>query len=160
MAAGLTWRDETDDDQPFLLELYASTRADELAVLGWDAAQLDQFVSMQFRVKEADYRSTYPNAERLIAVIGAHRVGRMVLDRGPDDVVLVDVALVPGHRNAGHGSQLLQAIVTQAGDDGLAVRLHVDKGSAALRLYQRFGFQVIADHGFSWAMERRPGPPV
>ena len=43
----LTLRPCTDDDLPFLLEVYASTRADEMAIVPWTDEEKQAFVRMQ-----------------------------------------------------------------------------------------------------------------
>ena len=55
-----TLRDATDDDRPFLLALYASTRADELARTGWSAETRQVFVQMQYAAQHADYLRRHP----------------------------------------------------------------------------------------------------
>jgi len=41
---------------PFLAQLYASTRADELAVTGWTEAVKAAFLEQQFRAQHAHYQ--------------------------------------------------------------------------------------------------------
>ena len=48
----LSLRDVTPDDQPFLFEVYASTRIDELQGTGWPDEQKLAFIRMQFLVRE------------------------------------------------------------------------------------------------------------
>src|SRR5438132_13302161 len=43
----ITLRDETEEDESFLLELYASTRAHEIALVSWTDEQKKTFVAMQ-----------------------------------------------------------------------------------------------------------------
>src|SRR5688572_31882318 len=55
-------RAAAEDDRDFLLQLYATTRWDELAPTGWsDAAKLD-FLRQQFRCQDLHYRKAFPNA--------------------------------------------------------------------------------------------------
>ena len=52
------------EDEPFLFELYASTRGDEMALVGWDKPQQEAFLRMQFKAQRSSYASlkqrTYP----------------------------------------------------------------------------------------------------
>ena len=152
----LTCRAERDDDVGFLRGLYASTRVDELAPLGWTAAQLDAFVTMQFEAQCTHYRANYPDADFLVLTVGAERVGRLYVNRGPTEVLLIDIALLPERRGAGLGTALLRRLIDDAAQAGVPLRLSVDKTSRAFGLYQRLGFTPIGDQGVSWRMEWRP----
>jgi GNAT superfamily N-acetyltransferase len=56
------------------------------------------------------------------------------------------IAVVPSRRGRGFGEQLLSALLERARSDGHgAVSLSVERGSPALRLYERFGFRAV-DH--------------
>ena len=56
------------EDEPFLFELYASTRGDEMALVGWDKAQQEAFLRMQFNAQRSSYAMQFPNADyRIIA---------------------------------------------------------------------------------------------
>ena len=46
---GLGLRLVTSQDEPFLRKLFASTRADELALMNLDENQRELFIEMQFR---------------------------------------------------------------------------------------------------------------
>ena len=73
----LLLREATPDDEPFLLEVYASTRAEELQAIGWDDNQKQAFIKMQFMARER----TYPKAGNRIIVLNGRPVGRMMVDR-------------------------------------------------------------------------------
>jgi ribosomal protein S18 acetylase RimI-like enzyme len=154
-----TWREERDDDLFFLRKLYASTRAEELAPLNWTDDQLDAFLTMQFDAQRAHYRANYPDADFLVLLLGSERVGRLYVDRGEHETLLIDIALLPRHRGAGIGTDILRQLTGDAADADRPLRLSVDKTSAALRLYRRLGFAVISDNGLSWRMEWRPPAP-
>lgn len=149
----LTWREERSDDESFLLALFADSRARELEGLAWEAEQRDAFVLMQFRSKESQYRALFPHASYRIIVCNGRRIGRMVVSQRDKSTSLVDIALFGGYRNNGYGTNLITALLESAQLDGHRVCLHVAKSNSALRLYQRLGFQIIADHNLSWLME-------
>ena len=52
----------TPEDDAFLAGLYASTRAEELAVTGWSAEQTAVFCRQQYDAQTAHYRENYPGA--------------------------------------------------------------------------------------------------
>jgi hypothetical protein len=41
------------EDEPFLFKLYASTRRDEIALVGWDKPQQDAFLRMQYNAQRS-----------------------------------------------------------------------------------------------------------
>ena len=54
--AALALRPVTPEDEGLLLEIYASTRADELAQIPWDEAQRAAFLKMQLTARDRSYR--------------------------------------------------------------------------------------------------------
>jgi ribosomal protein S18 acetylase RimI-like enzyme len=69
------------------------------------------------------------------------------------------VAVRPRHRRRGVGERLLRAILEKADAEGYdAVSLSVsERNRAAMRLYERNGFERVTFDGSSWTMLRRRG---
>ena len=67
--AGLTFRPIADADLPFLARVYASTRAEELAVTPWTDQQKAAFLDMQFHAQHTHYQQYYPEADWLVTMI-------------------------------------------------------------------------------------------
>jgi ribosomal protein S18 acetylase RimI-like enzyme len=151
-AAALSLRSADSNDEAFLHQLYASTRAEEIAAWGWDAAQQEAFLSLQFRAQQAHY-DEYPNVDHRIILSDGHRVGRLLVSRLEDEIRLVDMALLPEARGRGIGAALLRNLLAEAALAGKPVRLHVEKSNPAGRLYQRLGFVTIGDQGTHYFME-------
>ena len=149
-------RPTTADDRDFLLAVYASTRADELGVLPWTDADKATFVAMQFDAQDRYYRQVYPDARFLVVVRDGVAIGRLYLAHLPDEIRIIDIALLPGYRGAGIGSRLLHEILAEADSGGLAVRLHVESWNPAMRLYDRLGFRPIGEPGIHQLMELTP----
>jgi ribosomal protein S18 acetylase RimI-like enzyme len=151
-------------DEPLLFQIYASTRLAELAALGWSAAEQATFLRQQFDTQDQHYREHYAGADFQIILLGDHPIGRLYIARWPDEIRLIDIALLPERRNAGVGSWLIGGLLNEAALAGRPMRLHVEPCNPALRLYQRLGFTKIADHGLHWVMEwasgRGDGRPV
>jgi ribosomal protein S18 acetylase RimI-like enzyme len=153
---GLGLRPAGADDEGFLFEVYASTRTEELAPLPWDDAQKDSFLRQQFAAQHEYYREQFPDADFLVIVREKRPVGRLYVHRRQDEIRLVDVALLPQHRNEGIGSFLVEELLDEAARADKPVRIHVEKTNPALRLYERLGFTAIADRGVYALMEWRP----
>ncbi len=144
-------------DAPFLFDLYASTRAEEIALFGWDERQQSAFLRMQFDAQRAYYQMAYPEAEHSIVEVSGRPVGRLLVDRSRAAHCLVDVALLPEYRGVGIGTRLLRMIQTRASETAAPVILHVLHGNPAVHLYDRLGFRAIGDTGTHLEMEWTPG---
>ena len=137
----LSLRPATPDDEPFLLEVYASTRIDELAALGWNDDQKQAFIKMQFLARER----TYPRVDDRIILLDGRAVGRMLVDRNEAEILLRDIALLAEYRNTGIGSRLINDLMQEAVAAGKPIKLHVVSSSSAVRLYERLGFRRSGD---------------
>jgi ribosomal protein S18 acetylase RimI-like enzyme len=155
-STSVTLRPIRPDDKPFLFGVYASTRLEELAPLGWSAEQQAAFLTQQFTAQHQYYQANYADADFQVIVRDDRPVGRLYVARWPEEIRLIDIALLPEYRNAGIGSRLIDELLVEAAATGRPVRIHVEKFNPALRLYQRLGFSQIADRGVYWFMEWSP----
>ena len=146
LETGLDFRLETDLDKPFLAALYASTRADEFAVLDW-TDEKSAFLNMQFDAQHSHYRNHYPDAEWLIVVADREPVGRLYLERWRSEIRIIDIALLPHWRRRGLGRAILKDLLNVARAESRAVGIHVETVNPAQRLYRRLGFQSVEDKG-------------
>ena len=141
------------DDLDFLREVYASTRAEELAQTPWSDEQKQAFVRMQFNAQHTWYHDQFSEAAYQIIELDDVPVGRLYTDRRADEIRVIDIALLPAWRNRGIGSQYLKDIQQQAQRDGLAVRIHVEMFNPARHLYDRLGFKPVQEDGIYLLME-------
>ncbi len=91
------------DDAAFLTEVYASTRADEMARLDWHEAQKRAFLRMQFEAQHKDYTARYRGARFDIIELDREPVGRLYVDRRKREIRVIDIALLPAYRGRGIG---------------------------------------------------------
>jgi ribosomal protein S18 acetylase RimI-like enzyme len=153
----VTLRRARPDDLPLLRRVYAGARQAELASLDWNDAQREWFVGMQFDLQARAFAQAYPEAQHEVVLCAGQPVGRLIVDRSSDAIRLVDIALLPDHRNAGIGSELLRRLLDEAAAAGKPVMLHVAKSNRASALYQRLGFFVSARDDVYLEMQWRPG---
>lgn len=144
---GLRLRAAGTGDESFLLKLFGTTRSDELAALAWNPAQAEMFITMQYKTQRQNYETTYPDAENKIILLNEQPVGRILVDRGAAEFLLVDISILPEHRNAGLGGGLLRELLLEATSLSKPVKLYVVNYNPARRLYERLGFSPIADDG-------------
>lgn len=147
MPADIRLRPETENDIPFLLAVYASTRADEMAAVPWTPEQKREFVHMQFRFQRKHYQENYQGASFDVVLVEGSAAGRLYVYRGAREIRIVDIALLPEYRGRGIGGELLTGILAEARARGHLVSIHVERNNPALRLYRRLGFECAGEQG-------------
>jgi ribosomal protein S18 acetylase RimI-like enzyme len=153
-------RNKADSDAEFLLRVYASTRAEELALTNWTASQKEHFCRLQFEAQSVDYARNYPHAQYSIIEHNGQPVGRLMVDRRETAVHIIDIALLPDARGGGLGTYYLRELMQEASASGKVLSIHVEKFNRALRLYLRLGFQPVEDKGIYLLMEWKPSAPA
>ena len=143
-------------DEAFLFRVYASTRAEEMALLPWDDEQKQAFLQMQFNAQSQSYQQQFPGAEYQVIVHDGVPAGRLTVERADESILLIDIALLPAHRNMGIGSSLIGDLKTEAQETGRPLRLDVENFNPAYRLYERLGFKKIDEASFYYRIEWRP----
>ncbi len=160
MSAAITFRPVRPEDEAFLRRVYASTRAAEMALVDWGEAQKEAFLRMQFDAQRRYYQEHYASARFDVILRDGQPVGRLYVDRLEREINIIDIALLPEHRNAGIGGAILHDLMVEADAAGKPIRIYVERFNPALRLYQRLGFQIRGDTGVYYRMERPPGAPA
>lgn len=152
----ITLRPIAQEDADFLLKVYRSTREEELAMVDWGEEQKDWFIRMQFNAQHAWYQEHYVGARFDVILADGVPAGRLYVHRREKEIRLVDIALLPEHRNRGLGSAILRDLLAEAEAAGKPLTIHVEKYNPAMRLYQRLGFTPISECGPYDLMEWRP----
>jgi ribosomal protein S18 acetylase RimI-like enzyme len=143
-------------DRAFLVELYGSTREDELAQVQWDDGARRAFVEHQFAAQDAHYRANYPRATLDVVEVDGAPAGRLYVHRGPGDIRIMDIALAPAFRGRGIGTALLRSLIEEADASARKLSIHVEVNNPARSLYDRLGFLPAGEHGVYVLMERPP----
>ena len=146
----------TDSDLPFLLKVYAGTRADEMALTGWKEDQIAEFLEMQFRMQHHSYTTQYHNSSLDKILYKGEEAGRFYVDRRDNEIRIIDIALLPEFRRKGIGGQLFKSVMEEAAQTGKSVSIHVEKFNPALQFYQKLGFHSVVDRGVYLFMEWLP----
>jgi ribosomal protein S18 acetylase RimI-like enzyme len=155
--ADVTLRPIRDDDREFLFRVYAATREEELAPVPWTPEQKEAFLRMQFDAQHAYYQEHYAGADFDVVLADGEPVGRLYLARWTREHRIVDIAILPAHRNRGLGTELLRRILAEADGAGKPVSIHVEMHNPARRLYDRLGFVPLEERGVYLLMERPVG---
>jgi RimJ/RimL family protein N-acetyltransferase len=137
-------RPERDDDGAFRFKLFCDSRPAEFALLQLDPAAFEQLMRFQFHAQTLTYRANFPNARFDIIERDGAPIGRIVVNRPGTMLHIVDQAIVPAQRNRGLGTAIMKALMDEAGQAGLPVRLKVaSTNDPSMQLYLRLGFVPI-----------------
>ena len=149
-------RAATEADRDFLMEVYASTREAELAMVPWDAAAKRLFVEHQFTAQDRHYKQHYHDTSYDVIVADGEPAGRLYVARWQREIRIVDITLLPAFRGRGLGTWLLRELMAEADTTGRKLSIHVERENPARRLYARLGFSDAGEHGVYLLMERPP----
>jgi RimJ/RimL family protein N-acetyltransferase len=139
----LRLRPERDEDRDFRFCLFCDSRLPEFALLRRQVTPeaYDHIMQMQFQAQTVSYRAQFPEARFDIIELDGVPIGRIVVDRPPGMVHIVDQAVVPGMRNRGIGTAIMRALMDEAARAALPVRLKVaSSNDPSMQLYLRLGF--------------------
>lgn len=143
-------------DTAFLFRVYASTRDWEFRLTTWSEADKADFLRRQFDLQDRHYEQAFPTAVRRIVTLDGVDVGRLYVQRQDDCLRIIEFSFLPEARGRGIGTDILRSLLNEAHGGKVPVRLSVERGSPAVRLYQRHGFQVTGQAGHHLALEWRP----
>ena len=149
-------RPVSDNDDQFLLSVYASTREEELSQAEWAEGQKEMFLRWQFDTQRREYSARFPNADYHVILVDERPAGRIWVGSDEEQIRLLDIALLPEFQNRGVGTTLLRRLMDQAAREGKALRHMVFVlNNDAHRFYERLGFRIIDDLGAYKHMEWR-----
>lgn len=147
----------TNDDEEFLVSVYASTRADELAQVDWPEENKNAFIRWQSDMQRQEYQKRFPDAEYYVILIDDAPAGRIWIGEDNEQLRLLDIAILPEFQNRGAGTALLRWLITESALAGKPLRHMVFVlNNEAHKFYERLGFVVIEEMGAYKHMEWRP----
>jgi ribosomal protein S18 acetylase RimI-like enzyme len=131
-------------------------------MLGWPEAERDAFLDGQFRAQLASYRARFPGSDHTLICLGGRPVGRLWVARTADELLVVDLALLPASRGSGIGTTLLRGLLDEAQAASVPVRLSVERDNPrAMALYRQLGFRPVGGDELRVRMEcRSPASPA
>jgi len=152
----ISLRAATAADEALLLEVYKSSRGDDLRELGWDEKRISEFLDMQYDAQKRLHENEYQHAVDQVILLEGKPVGRLVVERREPEIRCVDLALLPAYRNRGLGAFLLRQLQDEAKREHQPLRLQVIRFSRAVNLFERLGFARTSETGTHFQMEWRP----
>jgi ribosomal protein S18 acetylase RimI-like enzyme len=151
---GYALRWTTESDGVFLRELYAWSRAEELALVAWPEGAKSAFLDSQFALQHRHFVQYFADAEFLILAYKNEPIGRLYVSREKEDWLVIDIALMPTYRGKGLGGALLTQLLAAAErSEARSVALHVERRNVrAHKLYRKLGFRDESVEGFHQLM--------
>jgi ribosomal protein S18 acetylase RimI-like enzyme len=143
-------------DEPFLLKVYASTRAEEMALVPWTDEQRHAFVEMQFKAQLEHYAKAFPAATHDIVLENDRPVGRLYVDRLDQEINIIDFTVLPEERNSGIGSYVMQEILEEAKRSGKTVGIYVETFNPSVAFFKRLGFLETEENGIHFRLQWFP----
>ncbi len=151
--ASISLRPVQVTDRDFLFQVYASTRAQELAIVPWSPTEKDAFLRQQFEAQHRHYQAAYPDGQFSVVCADKRDIGRLYVWRGSEELRIIDIALLPEWCRQGIGTQLIRGVLDEAAANGRRVTIHVELNNPAKRLYERLGFKPVSDSGIYRLLE-------
>ena len=133
-------------DEPFLLCVYAGTRAGELAPVPWSPEQKAAFVAQQFAAQTAHYARHYAGMSADVILVDDEPAGRLLVARWAGEIRIVDISILPEVRGRGAGTVVLRRLLDEAAAAGKRLSVHVERENRAVALYERLGFRPAGEH--------------
>jgi GNAT superfamily N-acetyltransferase len=160
VAARVALRPVTPADHDFLLEAYASTRAEEMSLVPWTEDQKRAFVSAQFEARQQHYQKVYPAATHEIISWNDRPVGLLYLARLDAEIRIVDLFLLPNARKQGIGTHLIARLQADAGKCAKLLRIYLEFFNPSIIFFERLGFSRGEAQGVHILMEWSPAISV
>lgn len=149
-ADSFSLRPSRPDDREFLVQLYLSTRAGDLSLLG------EPLLRTQYQIRQSQYVLRFVGTSPQI-ILTPEPAGVLWLAQSKEELRIVDIGLMPHLRGRGLGSAVISYVLGVARGQQLPVALTVAKANpGAHRLYLRLGFQSVTESDLDIHMRRDP----
>jgi ribosomal protein S18 acetylase RimI-like enzyme len=143
-------------DAALNFRIYADSRAYELSFTGWNAEQAEVFLQHQFTAQNNHYWHYYPNSALELILFQGEPAGRLWVNRSPDEIRILDIAVLIATRRQGIGTSIIEKLQTEATPTRTPVLVHVEVNNPSLGLFQRLGFGIKEEKGPHLLMQWEP----
>jgi GNAT superfamily N-acetyltransferase len=140
---GLTVRPASPADEEALFAVFVSSREREMGPMMLPPEMKERMLRLQYDGQLGTYAHTYPDARIWVLEMEGRMAGRLVLEYRRDEIWVVDIAILPGHRNGGIGGGMLRRLMAQSEASGRILRGSVTPYNPARELYRRLGVREL-----------------
>lgn len=154
---GLRIRLAEPADEETLFAVFASSREREMEPMMLPPEMKEHMLRLQYDGQLGSYGHTFPDSRIWVLEMEGMTAGRLVLEYRRDEIWVVDIAILPDHRNAGLGGAILRRLMDQATASGRILRGSVSPYNPARALYRRMGVRELGQgHEPMIPLEWRP----
>ena len=144
----LSLAEKTPSDEEFLFSVYASTRAEEMALVAhWSEEQKKQFLRSQFDAQHQYYLSRYPEAFFGVIRFENRPVGRLYTAELAEEVRIIDLTILPEFRRRGVGGKILSDILLNGSRTQKPVQIYIESFNPSGEFFARRGFKPVSEQG-------------
>lgn len=137
----LNFRPVKEEDREFIYQVYASTRSEEVALSGWNETQAEMFLREQFNLQNVHIERKFKNPALEIIRLKRKNVGRFYTFHENDMIKVLDLALLPAHRNKGFGTKIMSDLIAEADKKRKDIGLYVVINNLkAIKFFEKLGF--------------------
>lgn len=140
-ALPVSLRPATDDDLPYLLEVWGRSMHPHFAAAGLSPSEEDPLRRLSMRFECAT-----------MVLLEGRPVGLFKVARDGGNWKLIQVLLAPEVQRRGIGALLIRQLVDEARAQRASLNLSVLKCNPACRLYLRLGFAVVGEDQHAFEM--------
>ena len=142
MANEIGLRPATDYDREFLLRVYEASRDIELSMVPWDEAMKRKFIEHQFDAQLSHYSTEYPAARHDVITLmdTGEPVGRLYVNRTPEQISVLDFTVLPEFRGRGIGSSIVEELTREALASRRRVQIYVETFNPSKQFFIDRGF--------------------
>ncbi len=142
MSIKLEFREATERDKQFLLQLRNATMNEHISTAGLKLSQENHIERINYHFESA---KIIENMNRPIGLL------KVVKEDSVWD--LVQVQLASDFQGKGLGRKIIQSVITEAKENGVKVKLSVFKTNPALKLYLSLGFTAYLETENTFEMQ-------
>lgn len=102
------------------------------------------------------FRKNFQPLHIHIIVVGGQDAGLLHVEREPMEIFLANIQIAPEFQNRGLGTEVMHALLAEARQKKLPLRLQVLKVNPARRLYERIGFALVGETPTHYQMRWTP----
>ena len=162
LADRVALREAEESDKPFLISVYGTTREAELAMVPWSDEQRAAFVAMQYTAQADHYQRNYPESRQLVIYLDDQPVGRLYINRGPEEIRILDITVVPSFGGRGIGDYLIGELQGEARSAGKPLTIYVESYNPTMPFFEKRGFAPMGQQGahilMGWTGDESAGP--
>ncbi|MBK7393693.1 MAG: GNAT family N-acetyltransferase [Chloracidobacterium sp.] len=153
-------RSVNEADREFLLQVYTVSREAELSMTPWDDGQKRAFAAHQLDAQTYTYSVKYPDATHDIILYDGKPAGRLYVDRGIEQIAILDITVLPEYREKGIGTELVSNLQNEAAATNRSVRIYLEQINPSQKLFRTLGFEVVPDDGIDLRFEWKGEPTI